>query len=265
MYVMQKYDLVRIMAKAAQSAAGIIQSREYVAAQDKSEFSDIVTVADLKSERIIMSALREHYPACVFLTEESEGIVTRENFANHGLVFVIDPIDGTTNYKYGIPLSAISIGAWMYGQPTASVVYDLSNNDTYTAVENCAVYKNGKQTVNTNPVMDLKQAIVGAEWGYTNGLQEGLVIWNRLAGNIMALRVLGSATMALMFLLTGQYTCYIHNMMKPYDSGAAILMLKECGLVVTNWNGDPYSIFDKTIIAAPSHLYDEFYKLSLGK
>ena len=256
--------LVSSMTDAAYEAARIVQSREHLKAHSKGEVGNIVTAADEKSEKRIKDILRDIFPKCVFLAEESEATISRENFAEHELVFVIDPIDGTTNYKYGIPSSAISIGAWNYGKPIAAVVYDLVNDDIYTATVGGGVIKNAKRMVNKNIVTDLKKAIADSDWGYADTPKETVRILNRLAANVMAVRILGSAVMSLVFAATGQYTCYIHNTMKPFDVGAAVLMLQELGLMVTNWDGEPYSIFDEKIIVAPPHLHNEFCSLSLG-
>lgn len=261
---MQHQALIQSMADAAQKAAKIIQSREHLEAHDKSGFNDIVTIADVKSNALITDMLHKCHPECVFLSEESDTEITRENFAHYKLVFVIDPIDGTTNYKYGIPASAISIGAWIYGGPIASVIYDLANDDIYTAIRGDGVRKNGKRLVNGNNITDLKKAVVGSDWGYGDTPREIFAAWSKLVGNVMALRVFGCAVMGLVFVVTGQYTCYVHNTMKPYDSGAAVLMLKECGLTVTNWNGEPYSVFDEQIIVAPPHLHDELLQVLFG-
>lgn len=80
----------------------------------------------------------------------------------------------------------------------------------------------------------------------------------------MTLRVLGCAVLGLLFVATGQYTCYIHNSLKPYDVGAVILMLRNLGFKITNWEGEPFSIFDEKIIVAPPSLYDSLRQLVSG-
>lgn len=234
----------------ARNAAEIVYSREYLETQNKEGIGNIVTEADKRSEEIIKTQLRKLYPHCSFLAEESGVLITREEFQGTGLVFVIDPVDGTTNYKYGLPPSAISIGAWTRGLPVASVIVDISTSDVYqfeggiefgqyksAFVGRVGVLKEHKvlKMQNKNPVADLSEAIVGTDWAIYDSAYDNIAVWQRLRGKIMALRLFGSAVMGLVYTMTGQYTCYIHNAMKPFDVGAAVPMLLNAGLKVTNW------------------------------
>ncbi len=226
----------------------------------KGEIGNIVTKADKKSEEIIIKNLKDKFPSCQILSEVTISKITRDNFKNFKLLFIVDPIDGTTNYFFNIPQSAISIGVYEFGKPKYGVVYNIFKKDIYESERGKGLYVN-RNKVFLKRTSQLKKAVVGSSWAYGETPKELIEKWARLIGKVATLRVMGSTVMDLVMTATGQFTCYIHNSLKPYDSGASLLMLKEMGLAVTNWRKEEFTIFDEKIIVAPKELYDEFYNL----
>ena len=226
----------------------------------KGEIGNIVTLADKKSEEVITRELKKKFPNCQFLPEESKSEVTADNFKEIELLFVIDPIDGTSNYFFNIPQSAISVGAYEFGKPKYGVIYDISLKDIYEAEAGKGFFLNGKR-VKKRKTPILEEAIIGSSWGYGKTPQVLIKKWEKLVGKVAMLRVMGSAALDMTMTAGGQFTCYIHNPLTPYDSGAGLLMMKEMGIKATNWQGKEFTVFDKEIIAAPPEIYDEFYNL----
>jgi len=226
----------------------------------KGEIGNIITAADKKSEEIIINGLNVKFPDCRILSEETESEITKDNFKSFKLLFLVDSIDGTTNYASGIPQAAISIGVYEFGQPKCGVVYDIFNKDLYESEVGKGLFLNGNK-VGKRPTPILKEAVVGSSWAYAETPRMLIKKWEKLVGKVATLRVMGSAVLDLVMTATGQFTCYIHNSLKPWDSGASLIILKEMGVMVTNWKKEEFTIFDEEIIAAPEEIFNEFYNI----
>ena len=247
--------------KAIKNAAEIIEkAKKDLRVTDKEGVGNVVTSADKESEKTIMEALKEAFPGCRFLSEETISEITKDNFQEIELLFVVDPIDGTTNFVNGIPMSGISIGVYSLGKPIYGIVYDIFQKDTYEIEPGNGVFLNGER-IERKTVVSLEKAVIGSSWAYGNTPKEVVEGWTKIVGKVATMRCMGSAVMDLVMTATGQYACYFHNSLKPYDSGAAIMMMKEMELKVTNWEGEEFTIFDERIVAAPEELYSEFYNL----
>lgn len=245
-----------IILKAAEEIAAI----SALEPEPKGKIGDVVTLADKKSEEIISNELKTKFPGCKILTEETVSEITKDNFTDIELLFVVDPIDGTTNYLFNIPQSAISIGAYKYGKPICGVIYDIFRQDIYQAETGKGCSLNGSK-IEKKKALPLEEAVVGSSWGYGETSRPLVEKWGKLVGKVAMLRVMGSASLDMAMTASGQFTCYFHNSLKPYDSGAGLIILREMGIKTTNWQGKEFTIFDQEIIAAPAEIYDEFYDL----
>ncbi len=247
--------------KAIKNAAEIIEeARKDLEITDKEGVGNIVTSADKASEKVIMEILKNAFPECQFLAEETLSKITKDNFPEIELLFVVDPIDGTTNFVNRIPMSGISIGVYGFGKPIYGIVYDIFQKDIYDVEPGNGVFLND-QKIERKTVSSLEKAVIGSSWAYGNTPKEVVEGWAKIVGKVATMRCMGSAVMDLVMTATGQYSCYFHNSLKPYDSGAAIMMMKEMGLKATNWEGEKFTIFDEKIVAAPEKLYGELYGL----
>jgi myo-inositol-1(or 4)-monophosphatase len=252
--------MINKIKKIIQKAADEIKKVSEINSYQKKGVGNIVTSADIKSEEVIKTSLKKEFINCQFLSEETLSKVTKENFKKTKLLFVIDPIDGTTNYAFNIPFSAISVAAYEFGKPKCGVIYDLFKKDIYEAIPGKGAFLNNKPIVRKK-VNSLEKAIIGTSWAYGNTPKDLIEKWRKIIGKVATLRISGSAVLDLTMLATGQFTCYIHNSLKPYDSAAGLIILKEMNIKATNWEKESLSLFDKNIIAAPEELYEEFYKL----
>lgn len=254
--------MLKIIKKQILKAAKKIEGIKAVTFKEKTGAGNIVTNADMESEKIIMEGLKKAFPGSQFLAEETKTQITEENFNKIKLLFVVDPIDGTTNFKFGIPPSAISVAAYEFGKPRCGAIYDLFGKNLYECEAGKGVFINGRKMERKN-ISALSSAVVGSSFAYGNSPKELIEKWEKLIGKVATLRVMGSAVMDLVMTATGQFSCYFHNSMKPYDLAAGLLMLKEMGVKAANWEGEESTIFDEKIIAAPPNLYDDFYNLLL--
>lgn len=229
----------------------------------KGKVGDFVTDADTESEKILVEHLKEGLLDCSILTEETQTAITESNFRKIPLLAVIDPVDATTNLRFDIPPSAISIGIWRYDKPVCGAILNLANNDFYWVESGKGLWLNGAPIKRRQPP-PLLRAVVGASWSYGDTPRESLQLWKRLVGRIGSLRVMGCAAMDLVMVATGQFTCFIHNDMKPYDLGAGLIMAREAGLKATDWSGQEATIFTKNVLVAPLKLYSQFSNLLFG-
>jgi myo-inositol-1(or 4)-monophosphatase len=255
--------MLKTLEKIVYRAAKEIEKISTLKVVSKGEIGNIVTRADLKSEEIITDGLRKKFPNCHIWSEERFSKITKENFEKWNLLFIIDPLDGTTNYAFSIPQSAISVGVYEFGKPKCGIVYDIFGKKIYKVEIGKGVFVND-QKIRRKKVRSLKEAVIGSSFAYGERPKEVVKKWSKLVGKVATLRVMGSAVLDLVMTATGQFTCYIHNSLKPFDVGAGLIMLKEMGVKVTNWMGKEFTVFDEKIIAAPPEIYDEFYSLIFG-
>ena len=215
----------------------------------KKGVGDFVTQSDYKSEKIIYEELIKARPDYGFLMEEGGKRVGK----NPDYEWVIDPIDGTTNFMHGIPLWAISIGLVFKGKPIAGIVFNPILDEMYWAERGQGAYMNAERLRVSGRVV-LEDALVAAppsvrtrNWGIKP--PEFKTISNAVA----SCRVLGSATMELCYVAAGKLEAYVDRGIKAWDMAAGMLIVQEAGGYVTEIDGSkdklPYS--DNILAASP--------------
>jgi myo-inositol-1(or 4)-monophosphatase len=211
-------------------------------AASKSSLEDVVTFADRETEALIRSRLTDARPGDGFLGEESGS-----GTGGSGLTWVVDPIDGTVNYLYGIPHYAVSI-AVVEGDPDpatwtalAGVVYNPGSGELFTATRGGGAHLGGRRLTVAPPV-DLSQALVGTGFGYQAAKREwqaGVV--QRLIGRIRDIRRFGTASLDLCAVASGRLNAYYESGLAPWDHAAGGLIAAEAGALVTGGDGRPAS------------------------
>ncbi len=206
---------------------------------------DLVTSADLAAQEIIVGMIRDAFPAHGFLPEEAN-----DELPTAGpILWIIDPIDGTTNFSRGVPIFCVSIAAVRNDPPLgvddvlAGVVYDPMQNELFTATAGGPALLEGPglhgRLLQTSGIKDLQHALVGIDWAVEADLrQHGLDYINSLAHAVDVLRGLGSATLAMAWVAAGRLDAYANFQLKPWDVAAAGLLVKQAGGSVTDMAGD---------------------------
>jgi myo-inositol-1(or 4)-monophosphatase len=219
----------------------------------KSSPVDVVTHADRETENLIRSLLAEARPDDGFLGEEG-GAET----GTSGLTWVVDPIDGTVNYLYGIPQWAVSI-AVVEGEPDpltwralAGCVTNPVSGEIYTATDAGGAFSGNQQLRVVEPD-SLAQSLIGTGFGYDSAVraEQGVVV-AALLPRIRDIRRFGAASLDLCAVATGRLNGYFERGLKPWDHAAAALVVREAGGVVTGLDGAPAS--DTFLLAAPPEL-----------
>ena len=196
--------------------------------------ADIVTAADKAAERLIIDNIRAKYPDHSILSEESG-----ETIHAPGFRWVIDPLDGTTNFSQGLPIFSVSIGVEYEGRPVAGVVYDAYLDELFTAVEGGGAFLNGSP-IHCADKTRLDHCVVSTGFPVDKGetLDNNLDNVARIMPRVRGLRRLGSAAMDLCYVAAGFLDGYWELNLHRWDVSAAMLIVSEAGGRYTEFRHD---------------------------
>jgi myo-inositol-1(or 4)-monophosphatase len=233
-------DIARTIALEAGALAKRRRSEGVEVAASKSSPEDVVTYADQESEALIRRRLSELRPRDGFLGEESGA-----ERGTSGLTWVVDPIDGTVNFLYGIPQWAISI-AVVEGEPDpatwralAGCVFAPAVDEVFTASAGGGAFLNGVP-LKANSGSDLSQALLATGFAYSaerRGKQAAVV--SELITRVRDIRRIGSAALDLCYVAAGRLDAYYEQGLNAWDMAAGALVAAEAGARVTGWDGAP--------------------------
>lgn len=216
--------------------------------------NDLVTEVDLAAEKEIFRVIRDHFPDDRLLGEESEGI---ESLSGER-VWIVDPIDGTTNFAYGFPVYCVSVGLWDGEGPLAAAVLELNLDETYTAARGAGASLNG-EPIRVSEIAEPSRALIGTGFPYNDYrlLDEYVTLFRRLMDDVQGLRRPGSAAYDLCCVAAGRFQGFYEYALKAWDVAAAALIIQEAGGVITDWNGGDEWLFGERIIAGnePIHRF----------
>lgn len=200
-------------------------------------FRDWVTKSDLAAQQLITRAIGSHFPGHGFLTEEVDDTLT----ATGPVVWVIDPIDGTSNYSRQQPNFCISIAAVAGGSIQAGVIYDPIRKEMFSAAVGRETSLNG-QPMQVSPVSELSQAIVALDLSHQEEQrQRALEALATIAHHAHTVRAIGSAALALAWVAVGRLDAYFNIGLKPWDVAAGALLIRQAGGRLTDWDDQPWS------------------------
>jgi myo-inositol-1(or 4)-monophosphatase len=233
--------LVGLAEELGRSAGDLVREgrpRRVDVASTKTSAVDVVTAMDLASEALLRRMLAERRPDDGILGEE-EGPVA----GTSGVTWVLDPIDGTVNYLYGIPAYAVSVAA-VTGPPrpdawtvVAASVHSVADGRTWTAGRGLGAFQGGV-AVRVNAPVSLAQSLVGTGFGYTEARRRGQArVVARLLPQVRDIRRIGSAALDLCTLASGGLDLYYERGLQPWDLAAASLVAQEAGAAVLGLRG----------------------------
>jgi myo-inositol-1(or 4)-monophosphatase len=214
-------------------------------------YRDIVTEVDTAAEAAILNLIRERFPDHAILSEEAGSSGTGD-----GYTWVVDPLDGTTNYSRHFPAFAISIGVLERGEPIVGVVHDPLRDHMFVAERGSGATLNG-EPIHASRVARLSQALVGLDWGHSDEVRaKALELLLRIAPRCGTARALGSAALALAYVAVGWMDGYFHLALKPWDTAAGVLLITEAGGRCTTLGGGPYRVGEPGCLATNSLIHD---------
>jgi myo-inositol-1(or 4)-monophosphatase len=237
-------DIIKISKEAGELIRSKFRTEIYL--EFKSNESDLVTEVDKAAEKIILDFVRKKYPDHGIITEESEGLATKSEYN-----WVIDPLDGTVNFAHGLPLFAVSIGVQKNGVTIAGVVFDIMQNNIFSAELGSGAYENTKKIlVNKNDNLRRSLLVTGFPYDVKDNPENALGKFVAFTKAARGIRRLGSAAMDFCYVANGVFDGFWEVHLKPWDMCAGKLIVEEAGGMVTDFNGEPINIFSKRILAS---------------
>jgi len=213
-------------------------------------FRDIVTDADLAAQATLASIIHTQFPQHGILSEE--GLTPGDETET---VWVLDPVDGTTNYEHRFPAFAVSVGIMHNGTPIAGVVFDPLHERLFCAERGAGATLNGL-SLRVNTTDELIQAVVGMDFPREPGLRaEQMQSMVALSKRIRTFRSLGSSALAMCFVAAGWMEGYLHFSLAPWDCAAAGLILQEAGGMLTGHTGEKWQYTAPRCLASNGRLH----------
>ena len=232
-------ELVDLAVRLADEAAELLvdgRGRPPESVATKTSGTDMVTAVDRASERLIVDALRAARPADAILAEEGtldEG--------STGVRWVIDPLDGTTNYLYGFPSYAVSIAAEVGGRTEVGVVADPVHGETFVAVRGRGATRNGTPIKCTSR-SELATALIGTGFSYdAERRARQAAVLNSVLPVVRDIRRAGAASVDLCWIACGRLDGYYEQGLQPWDLAAGLLVAAEAGAITADSAGDAAS------------------------
>ena len=253
------HPTLNIAVKAARRAGSIItRASEDIGSltiNDKG-YNDFVTEVDLASEKEIIRVLKTSYPDHAFLGEETGLTHQADN------VWIIDPLDGTTNFLHGFPQYCISIALEEKGEITQAVIYDPNRNDLFTATKGQGAYLNQRRMRVSNK-SKLKESILGTGFPFRDfqHLPVYLKIFEEVVKETSGIRRPGSAALDLAYVAAGWFDGFFEINLSKWDIAAGGLLVTEAGGIVSDFSEKDGWLESGNIVAANPKIYDPLIKI----
>jgi myo-inositol-1(or 4)-monophosphatase len=215
--------------------------------------TDLVTEADLQSEKLILESMGRHFPKDTIITEE-----TGQHGAASKRVWLIDPLDGTINFAHEVPFFAVSIALQVEGETILGVVHNPCTQELFEAAKGSGAFLNQRPiTVSKNS--NLLDSLLATGFPYTMHQNPGAVMQrlNNLIVRGQAIRRIGSAAIDLCYVAAGRFAGYWEEDLKPWDTAAGAILVKEAGGRVTDFEGNPFTPYLKTVVASNSLIHED--------
>lgn len=221
---------------------------------------EVVTELDGQTEQIIANRLQSEFPQYGFLGEEGHRQESQAGF------WVVDPIDGTTNYVRRIPVFAVSIGLVVDGEPVVGVIYQPVTRELFAACQGGGATLNG-EPIRVSQVDTLGRALVGSGFPYDAWTSErdNLAQWGRAVKNTFAVYCTGVAALGLCDVAAGRIDGYWELHLHPWDIDAGACIVREAGGVVTQINGERFDPLGHTILADNGQIHAALLSMIGGR
>ncbi len=218
---------------------------------------DLVTDVDERAERLISEMLHESFPEYGMLAEEG-GRTAGEGDAR----WIVDPLDGTTNYAHGLPIFSVSIALERSGEVVLGVVHDPMNEETYVAERGGGATLNG-EPIKSSEIDELGRALLVTGLPYDRAeMPAGLELFGRFAMLSRGMRRLGSAALDLCYVAAGRLDAYFERGVHAWDVAAGALILEEAGGKVTDYRGRKPNLDGGEIVASNGPLHEALIEVT---
>ncbi len=253
------HPMLNIAVKAARRAGNLIHRAadniDHLTVTKKSH-ADYVSEVDRAAEHIIVQALLDAYPTHAILAEEGGAQGESE------YLWIIDPLDGTTNFLHGVPQYAVSIALQYNGVLTQAVVYDPTKNDLFTATRGRGAFLNDRR-IRVSKRKELEDSLIGTGFPYTRfeHMDAYMAIFKDVMQNTAGLRRPGAASLDLAWTAAGRYDGFFETALKPWDIAGGALLISEAGGIVSDLAGNQNYLASGHICAGNPHIHEQLLKL----
>ncbi len=214
---------------------------------------NLVTEVDVLSEQFLINFLKREYPRFGIISEESNPSNSAE-----GYTWVIDPLDGTNNYTYGIPFFCVNVALVRDDDIILGVTYEPIRHELFCAQAGKGAYLN-ESPIRVSNIDSLRKSLVGLDLGYSQEMgRKMLETVNRLWGHVHCVRLLGSSSLGMAYVACGRVSLYFHRYLFPWDIASGLLLVREAGGEVVDWQGERAGFRDTELIASNLKLQHEF-------
>ncbi len=249
--------LTREVCRIAKETASFIreeQTKFSISAVETKGKNDFVSYVDKTSEKKLIHSLTDILPEAGFIAEE--GTSSKKGIKYN---WIIDPLDGTTNFIHGIPCYAISIALMRDDKIVSGVIYEINFDECFYAWENSKAYLNEKE-INVSPAAKLSDSLLATGFPYYDyhRMNEYMELFKYFMQHTHGLRRLGSAATDLTYVACGRFEGFYEYSLQPWDVAAGAFIVQQAGGKVTDFSGGENYIFGKEIVAGNAACFDEF-------
>ncbi len=261
------HPAINIAIKAARRAGQVINRKsndlDLIKVATKQP-NDFVTEVDKAAEDAIIEVLLDAYPGYGILAEES-GLTEARNQQEAEFQWIIDPLDGTTNFIHGLPQYAISIALAKNGIVEQAVVFDPNRNELFTASKGAGAFLNERR-IRVSRRVKLQDALVGTGFPYRelNNLDTYLAIFKEVIEKTAGQRRPGAASLDLAYVACGRYDAFWEFGLAPWDMAAGTLLISEAGGLVSDLSGEAGYLDTGNIVAGTPKVFGQMLKLIQG-
>lgn len=219
--------------------------------------NNFVSYVDKSAEQIIIKRLTGLLPDAGFQAEEGTLKTDGKRY-----MWVIDPLDGTTNFIHGCPPFAVSIGLKEYGEEIAGVVYEITANEMFTGWKDGGAWLNGNR-IHVSPVTKLSESLIATGFPYSDfsRIDKYIELFRWFLGNSHGVRRLGSAAADIVYIACGRFEGFYEYGLYPWDIAAATIILREAGGKVSDFSGNEKNLTGSEIIAASEAVFQEMLEI----
>jgi len=254
--------MLNIAIKAARAAASIINRAALdldILKVGKKGPNDFVSEVDQAAEKIIIDTLLEAYPGHAILAEESG----RSRGAKHSeYTWIIDPLDGTTNFLHGFPVYAVSIALAHRGVVQQAVVYDPTRNDMFFASRGRGAFLNDRR-LRVSKRTRLSDSLIGTGFPFRKGdnFKRYVAMFEEVMQSCAGLRRPGAAALDLCYVAAGYYDGFFETGLHPWDAAAGSLIITEAGGLIGNFTGEADFLYQREVVAGNPKVYGQLVQI----
>ncbi len=215
--------------------------------------NDFVTYVDKESENRLVSELSKVLPEAGFIVEENQELEKAEEFN-----WIIDPLDGTTNFIHGLPLFSISIALMKNNKIISGVIYEVNSQECFYSWEGGPALLN-RNTIKVSENSKINEALIATGFPYSDysNIDKYIELFKQLIKDSRGVRRLGSAALDLAYVACGRFEAFYEYGLNPWDVAAGSILVEQAGGKLSDFSGSPGFLFGKEIVAANAIIYDK--------